>query len=165
MLLVASAGNDGVNTDTTPHYPSSLPDDIVLAVAATTKANMIWCAPQLLLLPCCLTYPGCSADAHWRQTLRKWSFQLSVCILLQVAEQFWGQVSGRGGTRGAGHEPGPGRLVYQADRDVHGHASCGRGSRPPAEQVRTSSCCCPVSALCVGSHLLLEKTDALRACR
>ena len=44
VLFVASAGNDGVNTDLQPHYPSSLPDNIVLAVAATTRKNTIWYA-------------------------------------------------------------------------------------------------------------------------
>ena len=43
-LLVASAGNDGVNTDTTPHYPSSLPDAVIMAVAASTNTNQVWCA-------------------------------------------------------------------------------------------------------------------------
>ena len=42
VLFVASAGNDGVNTDTTPHYPSSLPDDIVLAVGASTRTDTLW---------------------------------------------------------------------------------------------------------------------------
>ena len=48
-LLVASAGNDGVNTDTTPHYPSSLPDAVIMAVAASTNTNQVWCA---WLRPC-----------------------------------------------------------------------------------------------------------------
>ena len=42
VLFVASAGNDGIDTDTTPHYPSSLPDDIVLSVAATTGGGVLW---------------------------------------------------------------------------------------------------------------------------
>ncbi|EIE18942.1 subtilisin-like protein [Coccomyxa subellipsoidea C-169] len=41
-LVVASAGNEGVNTDTTPHYPSSLPDDIIMAVGAATRQNALW---------------------------------------------------------------------------------------------------------------------------
>ena len=48
VLFVASAGNDGVNTDTTPHFPSSLPDDIVLAVAASTRTDTIWWVSQQL---------------------------------------------------------------------------------------------------------------------
>ena len=44
VLFVASAGNDGVNTDVTPHYPSSLPDDIVLAVGASTRTDTLWYA-------------------------------------------------------------------------------------------------------------------------
>ena len=44
VLFVASAGNEGVDTDSTPHYPSSLPDDIVLAVAATDRTGALWCA-------------------------------------------------------------------------------------------------------------------------
>lgn len=41
-LVVASAGNDGQNTDTTPHYPSSLPDDVILSVGASTRQNALW---------------------------------------------------------------------------------------------------------------------------
>ena len=43
-LIVASAGNEGVNTDTTAHYPSSLPDAVIMAVAASTNTNQVWCA-------------------------------------------------------------------------------------------------------------------------
>lgn len=43
-LVVASAGNDGVDTDATPHYPSSLPDDIIISVGAATRQNALWCA-------------------------------------------------------------------------------------------------------------------------
>ncbi|KAK9808130.1 hypothetical protein WJX73_010273 [Symbiochloris irregularis] len=39
ILFLASSGNEGYNTDTTPHYPSSLSADIVLAVAATNDKN------------------------------------------------------------------------------------------------------------------------------
>ncbi|KAK9808061.1 hypothetical protein WJX73_000076 [Symbiochloris irregularis] len=42
VLFVASAGNDGDDTDTTKHYPSSLPDAVVLAVAASNSANSLW---------------------------------------------------------------------------------------------------------------------------
>ena len=42
-LVVASAGNDGMDTDTTPHYPSSLPDDVILSVGASTRQNALWC--------------------------------------------------------------------------------------------------------------------------
>ncbi|CAL8463962.1 g3497 [Coccomyxa elongata] len=41
-LVVASAGNDGMDTDTTPHYPSSLPDDIIISVGASTRQNALW---------------------------------------------------------------------------------------------------------------------------
>ena len=41
-LVVASAGNDGQDTDTTPHYPSSLPDDVILSVGAATRQNALW---------------------------------------------------------------------------------------------------------------------------
>ena len=44
VLFVASAGNEGANTDVTPHYPSSLPDDIVLAVGASTRTDTLWYA-------------------------------------------------------------------------------------------------------------------------
>lgn len=41
-LFVASAGNDGVDTDVTPHYPSSMNNTIVLAVAASTDVDGLW---------------------------------------------------------------------------------------------------------------------------
>ncbi|CAL5226790.1 g9651 [Coccomyxa viridis] len=41
-LVVASSGNDGQDTDATPHYPSSLPDDIILSVGASTRQNALW---------------------------------------------------------------------------------------------------------------------------
>jgi subtilisin family serine protease len=42
VLFVASAGNDGVNTDTTAHYPSSLPNPNVIAVAASQRSGGLW---------------------------------------------------------------------------------------------------------------------------
>jgi len=45
-LIVASAGNEGVNTDTTAHYPSSLPDAVIMAVAASTNTNQVWCGAR-----------------------------------------------------------------------------------------------------------------------
>jgi subtilisin family serine protease len=37
VLLVASAGNEGVDTDVVPHFPSSLPHENVISVAATFR--------------------------------------------------------------------------------------------------------------------------------
>jgi hypothetical protein len=48
-LVVASAGNDGMDTDTTPHYPSSLPDDVILSVGASTRQNALWCVGRSFL--------------------------------------------------------------------------------------------------------------------
>ena len=42
VLMVCSAGNEGVNTDTTNHYPSSFASDIVLAVGATDQTDAFW---------------------------------------------------------------------------------------------------------------------------
>lgn len=42
VLLVTSAGNDAADTDATPHFPSTLPDDIILSVAASTQAGTLW---------------------------------------------------------------------------------------------------------------------------
>lgn len=42
VLVVCSAGNDGVDTDTTPHYPSSLPVDVVFSVGASTTNDTLW---------------------------------------------------------------------------------------------------------------------------
>jgi subtilisin family serine protease len=39
VLVVVAAGNDGVNTDVNQHYPSSLPAENILAVAATQAAG------------------------------------------------------------------------------------------------------------------------------
>lgn len=41
-LFVASAGNDGVDTDTTAHYPSSMNSSIVLAVGASDSSDNLW---------------------------------------------------------------------------------------------------------------------------
>lgn len=42
VLMVCSAGNEGVNTDTVNHYPSSFTSDIVLAVGATDNTDALW---------------------------------------------------------------------------------------------------------------------------
>ena len=42
VLMVCSAGNEGINTDTTNHYPSSFSSDIVLAVGATDNTDAFW---------------------------------------------------------------------------------------------------------------------------
>ena len=42
VLLVTSAGNGGQDTDITDHFPSSLPDDAIVAVAASTKDGGLW---------------------------------------------------------------------------------------------------------------------------
>ena len=41
ILLVAAAGNDGVNADTTPAFPASYPDSNILSVAATTSKDKL----------------------------------------------------------------------------------------------------------------------------
>ena len=46
-LFIASAGNAALNTDITPHYPSSLVDDIVVAVGASTSTDTLWYAPLI----------------------------------------------------------------------------------------------------------------------
>ena len=40
-LIVAAAGNDGVDTDTTPFYPAAYPDSHVLSVAATDERDKL----------------------------------------------------------------------------------------------------------------------------
>jgi len=40
-LFVAAAGNDGVNTDSSPHYPSSYTEDNIISVAATDNRDNI----------------------------------------------------------------------------------------------------------------------------
>eukprot|EP00884_Botryococcus_braunii_P018628 jgi/Botrbrau1/5449/Bobra.27_1s0002.1 len=42
ILMVASAGNEGVDTDATDHFPSTLTDDIIIAVAAANRSGGIW---------------------------------------------------------------------------------------------------------------------------
>ena len=43
VLVVCSAGNDGENTDTTNHYPSSLQVDVILSVGASTQTtDKLW---------------------------------------------------------------------------------------------------------------------------
>ena len=41
-LFVASAGNDGVDTDVTAHYPSSMNSSIILAVGASDSTDALW---------------------------------------------------------------------------------------------------------------------------
>tara|TARA_A100000171_G_scaffold45481_4_gene49279 strand:- start:6582 stop:8510 length:1929 start_codon:yes stop_codon:yes gene_type:complete len=40
-LFVAAAGNDGVNTDNSPHYPSSYTNDNIISVAATDNRDQM----------------------------------------------------------------------------------------------------------------------------
>ncbi len=40
-LFVAAAGNDGVNTDNSPHYPSSYNNDNIISVAATDNRDRL----------------------------------------------------------------------------------------------------------------------------
>ena len=40
-LIVAAAGNDGVNADATPFYPAAYPDSNVLSVAATDDRDRL----------------------------------------------------------------------------------------------------------------------------
>jgi hypothetical protein len=42
IVMVASAGNEGVDTDTTDHFPSTLPDDIIITVAASNRSQGLW---------------------------------------------------------------------------------------------------------------------------
>ena len=42
VLFVASAGNDGVNTDVKDHYPSSLNSSVVLSVGASDVNDNLW---------------------------------------------------------------------------------------------------------------------------
>ena len=42
ILFVASAGNDGLDTDVTPHYPSSMNNTNVLAVGASDSTDDLW---------------------------------------------------------------------------------------------------------------------------
>ena len=41
MLVVAAAGNDGVDADAHPVYPASYPDSNILSVAATTSGDKL----------------------------------------------------------------------------------------------------------------------------
>lgn len=42
ILFVASAGNDGLDTDVTAHYPSSINSSIVLSVGASDDTDSLW---------------------------------------------------------------------------------------------------------------------------
>lgn len=42
ILFVASAGNDGLDTDVTAHYPSSMNNTNVLAVGASDSSDDLW---------------------------------------------------------------------------------------------------------------------------
>ena len=55
VLVVCSAGNDGENTDSTPHYPSSLPVDVIMAVGASVEtSDDLWCAPLFYIHHLCV---------------------------------------------------------------------------------------------------------------
>lgn len=41
-LFVASAGNEGVDTDTVAHYPSTMNNSIILSVGATNQNDELW---------------------------------------------------------------------------------------------------------------------------
>jgi subtilisin family serine protease len=41
LIFVAAAGNDGINTDSSPSYPASLPSDNIVSVAATTRTDTL----------------------------------------------------------------------------------------------------------------------------
>jgi len=41
ILFVAASGNQGVNNDTTPHYPSNYGDSAVISVAASDRSNRL----------------------------------------------------------------------------------------------------------------------------
>jgi hypothetical protein len=41
ILFIAAAGNDGLNNDITPHYPSSYPNENIIAVAAIGSAGLL----------------------------------------------------------------------------------------------------------------------------
>lgn len=41
IIIVAAAGNDGRDTDTSPHYPSSLPCPNIVSVASTTSRDQL----------------------------------------------------------------------------------------------------------------------------
>lgn len=41
-LFVASAGNEGANTDKTAHYPSTMNNSNILAVGATNSNDELW---------------------------------------------------------------------------------------------------------------------------
>ena len=41
LIFVAAAGNDGINTDSSPSYPASLATDNIVSVAATTRTDTL----------------------------------------------------------------------------------------------------------------------------
>ena len=56
ILVTASAGNDGENTDTNPHVPSTLTTPNIIAVGATQSGGAYW--------------SGSNFGAHsWKQAL------------------------------------------------------------------------------------------------
>ena len=46
-LFVCSAGNKGINTDVTPHYPSGYPSANIISVAATDNRDRLRCLLKL----------------------------------------------------------------------------------------------------------------------
>lgn len=58
MLFVAAAGNDAVDNDVNPHYPSSYDHDSVLAVAGTNHTDGMYSASQWGLTSVDIAAPG-----------------------------------------------------------------------------------------------------------
>jgi subtilisin family serine protease len=57
-VVVASAGNNGRDTDLRPSYPASLPDPAILSVAAQTSEGLLWNLSNRGLLSVDVAAPG-----------------------------------------------------------------------------------------------------------
>ncbi|MDX6677263.1 MAG: hypothetical protein QOE31_1315 [Solirubrobacteraceae bacterium] len=70
-IIVASAGNNGRDIDSSPSYPASLTDPAVFSVGATNAAGLLWSLSNTGLLSVDLAAPG----DHIASTARGSSYQ------------------------------------------------------------------------------------------
>ncbi len=64
-LFVAAAGNDGINTDVSPHYPSSYNSDNIISVAATNNQDQLASFSNYGLTSVDVGAPGVSIYNTW----------------------------------------------------------------------------------------------------
>ena len=68
IIWVASAGNNGINLDVTPHYPACFGIDNIVAVAATDRNDALWSLSNYGATNVDLAAPGVEIYTTWIPT-------------------------------------------------------------------------------------------------